>query len=89
MATIEIKINMGGLQKTKVPTDLKDLVNTADAVRAGTLLGQQTWMEYISGVNVSYSGGTFSLSRQSGQYQQARLPHWEDQLVSTLMEILL
>ncbi len=41
---------------------------TEAAVREAAHLLQSTWVEYASGVNVSYSGGTFRVGIQTGDY---------------------
>lgn len=42
---------------------------TKEAVRAATVdLVQRTWIEYASGVTVTYSGGTFTVNSVSGEY---------------------
>jgi hypothetical protein len=41
-----------------------------NAVKAATVLVQQEWIKYISGSEVNYSGGTFTIHRMSGRYVQ-------------------
>ena len=67
-AFIDIKTTV---PKTNIPMKPEDFVSTASAVQAAIQLAQATWLEYISGVEVNYSGGSFKMSRQSGTYQQA------------------
>lgn len=46
-----------------------NLPYTREAVRAATVdLVQRTWIEYASGVTVSYSGGTFTVKSVTGEY---------------------
>lgn len=46
-----------------------NLTYTKQAIHAATTdLVQRTWIEYASGVTVSYSGGTFSIRSVSGEY---------------------
>ena len=46
-----------------------NLPYTAEAVRASlTDVIQRTWIEYASGVTVTYSGGTFHVNTVSGEY---------------------
>lgn len=49
-----------------------DLRYTKDAVRSATVdLVQRTWIEYASGVQVTYSGGTFKVSSVTGEYMRS------------------
>lgn len=41
---------------------------TESAIREAAQLIQSTWVEYASGVNVSFSGGTFRVGIQTGDY---------------------
>lgn len=41
---------------------------TKEAIRTATEIIQRTWIEYASGVTVSYSGGTFKINVVSGEY---------------------
>lgn len=46
-----------------------ELPHTKNAVKSATVdLVQRTWIEYASGVTVSYSGGTFRVKSVSGEY---------------------
>lgn len=46
-----------------------DLPYTREAVRSATVdVVQRTWIEYASGVTVTYSGGTFRINVVSGEY---------------------
>lgn len=46
-----------------------DLPHTKNAVKSATVdLVQRTWIEYASGVTVTYSGGTFRVNSVSGEY---------------------
>jgi len=84
---VTIKVDVEALAKvTKVlKKDLKDLTNTASAVKSATQLVQAKWLEYISGVDVVYSGGKFRINRGSGMYAQAvanglQYPYHSDKL---------
>lgn len=49
-----------------------ELPYTKDAVRSATVdLVQRTWIEYASGVQVSYSGGTFRVQSVTGEYMRS------------------
>lgn len=49
-----------------------DLKFTKDAVRSATVdLVQRTWIEYASGVQVTYSGGTFRVNSVTGEYMRS------------------
>lgn len=45
-----------------------ELPYTQEAVKAGTELVQRTWIDYISGHTVTYSGGTFVVRVVTGDY---------------------
>lgn len=45
-----------------------DLVYTQEAVKTATEVVQRRWIEYASGVQVTYSGGTFKVNVVSGEY---------------------
>lgn len=44
------------------------LLNTQKAVQQATEIVKQTWIQYVSGVRVSYSGGTFVVHDRNGEY---------------------
>jgi hypothetical protein len=46
----------------------KGLKFTSEAVRDSMNIVQRTWIQYASGVNVTYSGGTFRINSVSGAY---------------------
>lgn len=48
-----------------------DLTETHAAIEAGAQAIQSEWSRYVSGVPVSYSGGSFVIRRVSGQYANA------------------
>lgn len=48
-----------------------NLTETHAAIEAGAQSIQSEWSRYVSGVPVSYSGGTFLIRRVSGQYANA------------------
>src|SRR5690606_23636498 len=49
-----------------------ELPYTRDAVRSATVdLVQRTWIEYASGVQVTFSGGTFSIQSVTGEYMRS------------------
>lgn len=67
-----IEIHLKGMSKVNgIPVTEKYLTNTAAAVQASVQLAQSTWLEYISGVTVRWTGGSFVVNRVSGTYQQA------------------
>lgn len=69
-----ITINAGlpyfdGVLKAVEQAGRNGLPYTKQAVRAATVdVVQRTWIEYASGVTVSYSGGTFRINVVSGDY---------------------
>lgn len=70
---IKIDVSQGERAANVLKSGLRrdDLVETQGAVKAGTQAMQETWMKYISGVSVTYSGGEFTIRRVSGQYASA------------------
>lgn len=46
----------------------QDLPYTQEAVKTATEIVQRTWIDYISGHQVSYSGGTFRVNIVTGDY---------------------
>ncbi len=47
------------------------MTNTQKAVEESTLLIQQAWITAVSGVDVTYSGGTFVVNDRTGQYMRS------------------
>jgi len=61
--------NLDGIIRAVERAGKGELPYTKEAVRAATVdLVQRTWIEYASGVTVTYSGGTFRINVVSGEY---------------------
>lgn len=67
----DLNIDLTTLARASMlPISEGELLNTQMAVQRATQLAQQTWSQYISGVNVTWSGGSFVINTVSGRYQQ-------------------
>lgn len=61
--------NIDGILRAVEKAQQGELTHTRDAVRSATIdLVQRKWIEYASGVTVTYSGGTFRVQSVSGEY---------------------
>jgi len=69
---VEIKVDVGQAERVSAMLsrgfDRYNLTETQQAVEAGAHIIQSTWMTYISGSSVSYSGGEFTVNVVSGDY---------------------
>lgn len=74
---IDIKVDLNGLEAlakklaTTSTTLTQSLVETQAAIKVGVAAIQAEWLKYVSGVSVSYSGGSFTINRVSGNYASA------------------
>lgn len=70
----EIRIEVDAKELIEVADKLKrpiKFVQSAAAVERGTHMAQTEWQKDISGVDVEYSGGTFSIKPRTGTYMRA------------------
>lgn len=63
--------NLDNILKELDRMEQGDLPFTQKAVEESTNLIQRTWLDYISGATVTYSGGTFRVRTISGEYRRS------------------
>lgn len=64
--------NLDGILQAVERAGRGELRYTKDAIRSATVdVVQRTWIEYASGVQVNYSGGTFRVQSVSGEYMRS------------------